>query len=689
VWSNLAGCGEAGNYTNGSGDAACVSSDMFGPHAFDAELRTPTLSLAGLTGTTLNFTANYGNFGGPDFFDVDVRVGGGPWTNELSWNEDHGGFFAAPGEDVVINLSAYDGMTDVRVRFRYYDPNPGADWDWYVQIDDVTITGTPFDCTLTAGISNGSFETGDFSHWCIQDLDDPYDPLGVVADGTFGFGGFFQSNATDGAFLARHGFDGDGPGTISLKQQVTIPATAAKADLTFDYRGAWAMFGPLTSINRTLDVVVEPAGGGAPLATTNILTTDFAATPFVPDTGQKSASVSLLPYAGSSALVGLVSTIPESWTGPANMDIDNVALSINNRPAVTAPIADIVVPALSPNTVIQLSTVFTELDGEAMTFSATSSNPSLVKATVGSPLTLDYQSGNTGTATVTATATDPNGFSASDVFTVTVTQPPAVLPTTLVEHDVGLVEGDSWKLRDHKTGAVRTITFGVPGDVPIMGDWNCNGIETPALFRQTKPPGEPTLPEGLAYYRNDNQGGVQNGQFRFVLGNPGDIPLAGDFNGDGCDSLSVYRPAEQRFYIADKLPPPIPLNQPLQAFNADRTYIFGVAGDKPFVGDFNGDGIETVGLHRESTGLIYYLNTHPTGSPPADVQYVYGDPGDRLVAGDWVVVDGKWSPALYRSSNATFYFRDDNAVSFKPAAASFPFGNPGSIGIPVSGVMGL
>ena len=30
IWSNLAGCGESGNFTNGSGDVACASSDVFG-----------------------------------------------------------------------------------------------------------------------------------------------------------------------------------------------------------------------------------------------------------------------------------------------------------------------------------------------------------------------------------------------------------------------------------------------------------------------------------------------------------------------------------------------------------------------------------------------------------------------------------------------------------------------------------
>ena len=66
---------------------------------------------------------------------------------------------------------------------------------------------------------------------------------------------------------------------------------------------------------------------------------------------------------------------------------------------------------------------------------------------------------------------------------------------------------------------------------------------------------------------------------------------------------------------------------------ADYSFVFGNPGDKPFVGDFNGNGKDTIGLHRESTGLVYFRNTNTQGS--ADQQFIFGDPGDRLVAGDW------------------------------------------------------
>lgn len=41
IWDNLAGCGESGNFTGGSGDVACASSDIAGTVEFDTELQTP------------------------------------------------------------------------------------------------------------------------------------------------------------------------------------------------------------------------------------------------------------------------------------------------------------------------------------------------------------------------------------------------------------------------------------------------------------------------------------------------------------------------------------------------------------------------------------------------------------------------------------------------------------------------
>lgn len=190
-------------------------------------------------------------------------------------------------------------------------------------------------------------------------------------------------------------------------------------------------------------------------------------------------------------------------------------------------------------------------------------------------------------------------------------------------------------------GDPASFFFGDPGDYPIMGDWNCDGIDTPGLYRQS---------DGFVYLRNSNTQGIAD--IRFFFGNPGDIPLSGDFDGDGCDTVSIYRPSEQRIHVVNALGAN---DGGLGA--ADHSYLFGDPGDEPFAGDFDGDGVDTVGLHRESTGFVYYRDANTTGV--ADHQFYFGDPGDRLIAGDWLA-DGEDHPGVFRPSNRTVFLRYSN-----------------------------
>jgi hypothetical protein len=184
------------------------------------------------------------------------------------------------------------------------------------------------------------------------------------------------------------------------------------------------------------------------------------------------------------------------------------------------------------------------------------------------------------------------------------------------------------------------------------------------------------LSDAFAYLRNANSQGIAD--IRFFFGNPSDIPLAGDFDGDGCDSLSLYRPSEQHFYIINQLGANEGGLGP-----AEFSFQFGNPGDKPFVGDFDGDRIDEVGLHRESTGFVYYRNTLDTGV--ASNEFFFGDPGDRFVTGDWGIVDGVDTPGLFRPGNTTFYFRHTNTEG--NADSQLVFGQPSWL--PIAGVFGL
>ncbi|HUO47009.1 MAG TPA: VanW family protein [Acidimicrobiia bacterium] len=232
--------------------------------------------------------------------------------------------------------------------------------------------------------------------------------------------------------------------------------------------------------------------------------------------------------------------------------------------------------------------------------------------------------------------------------------------------EAGLFDPDTgiWYLRS-ADGSTTRFFFGNPGDTPFMGDWNCDGVDTPGLYRRS---------DGFVYLRNSNTQGVAD--IRFFFGNPGDVPVAGDFDNDGCDSVSIYRPPEQRFYIINRLGSS---DGGLGA--ADFSFMFGNPGDVPFVGDFDDDGFDTVGLHRRGTGVLYFTNDIPASL--ADSQFFYGVPGDIMYMADWNG-DGRDTVGVYRPVEGRFYLR--NANSPGPADHTFPYGARRMI--PLGGLFG-
>ncbi|NOY23156.1 MAG: PKD domain-containing protein [Acidobacteria bacterium] len=172
------------------------------------------------------------------------------------------------------------------------------------------------------GIVNGSFETGDFSGWIVTDLSEPFFPLMVMGSGVQTWLGFFMSTPTDGTFEAFTGFDGNGPGIISLAQDVSI--TPCTSLLTFDYRAAWelSMFG--ATIDRHFRVEVQPDGGGTALQSWMVLTAKAGT--LVDDTGNLSEAIDLSAYLNQNIRIVFAWEIPEDFSGPAQFQLDNVHL---------------------------------------------------------------------------------------------------------------------------------------------------------------------------------------------------------------------------------------------------------------------------------------------------------------------------------------------------------------------------
>ncbi|MEU5879239.1 hypothetical protein [Spirillospora sp. NPDC047279] len=77
------------------------------------------------------------------------------------------------------------------------------------------------------------------------------------------------------------------------------------------------------------------------------------------------------------------------------------------------------------------------------------------------------------------------------------------------------------------------------------------------------------------------------------IGNAGDVPVAGDWNGDCVDSIGLYRPANSRFYLiwAPNVIQDIPYGTPNQ--------------DKPIIGDWDSDDGDEVGVYRPANRTFY------------------------------------------------------------------------------------
>jgi acid phosphatase type 7 len=262
----------------------------------------------------------------------------------------------------------------------------------------------------------------------------------------------------------------------------------------------------------------------------------------------------------------------------------------------------------------------------------------------------------TATSTRTKTPTPTRTPTSTKTPTPSKTATPTKTPVVSKDRDtVGVFRpsnGMIFLMNRNVTGfADVALNYGLPGDDPVVGDWDGNGTATIGIYRN-----------GTFYLRNSNTNGFAD--LVFAFGDPGDQPIAGDWNGDGKDTIGVYR--NGTFYLRNSN----------STGDPQLSFSLGNPGDVAIAGDWNGDGKDTTGVFRPSNGLIYLKNQNSTGI--ADIALNYGLPGDQPVMGDWNN-DRVDTIGVYR--NGVFYLRNSNSNGF--ADLVFGLGNPGDM--PISG----
>lgn len=207
----------------------------------------------------------------------------------------------------------------------------------------------------------------------------------------------------------------------------------------------------------------------------------------------------------------------------------------------------------------------------------------------------------------------------------------------------------------------KTVQFGLNTDIPVIGDWDKDGKDEIGVFRPIDDDGKSRFYlvtrdwKDLPYKVGDADNRIDFGSY------PIDIPIAGDWDGDGDDDIGGFNPENNVFYLYE-------LNLERSSAESFKDVPFGVTGDIPFIGDWNGDGKDELGVFRSPcpgnlhTNAFYFDleltgGQHDLGVTGADGKlqpYEYGDIGDYPVIGDW---DGNGDDdiGVFRPSDQEFY----------------------------------
>lgn len=231
-------------------------------------------------------------------------------------------------------------------------------------------------------------------------------------------------------------------------------------------------------------------------------------------------------------------------------------------------------------------------------------------------------------------------------FTHRVIQSTSPCANQSLYHGVGVFRGGFFWLQDvdgNKQFSLptdRAFAFGgLAGDVPISGDWNGDGRTKVGIYRAANG-------TFLLDYDGDGTFTQVDRVYDLGVGNQqGDIPVVGDWNADGRTKVGLFR--QGFFWIRDMNGDGLfkPSDDRLDAFG-------GIAGDVPVVGDWNGDGRTKIGLFRQ--GFFWILDGNGNGAldavniPFGDFAFAYGGlPNDVPVVGDWTG-DGITKVGIFR-----------------------------------------
>lgn len=230
----------------------------------------------------------------------------------------------------------------------------------------------------------------------------------------------------------------------------------------------------------------------------------------------------------------------------------------------------------------------------------------------------------------------------------------------------GFAGGDSFSYFVHNGGGARATglvkvtvngevvaPYGLTSDIPISGDWDGDGATEVGVFR----------PSNHTFYLASH-GSYPGAVISFGYPNGEDVPIVGDWTGTGKSQVGIYRRSMGQFFLCLDNNTPYP----------GRTFTFGPPDSIPIAGYWNGRGAPAdVGIFDPASATFTLRN-----SPVKPFVFGYGS--DVPIVGDWNG-DGLDDVGVFRGTASTFFLRNPSS-----GTATINYGQPGDV--PVTGDWG-
>jgi len=199
-----------------------------------------------------------------------------------------------------------------------------------------------------------------------------------------------------------------------------------------------------------------------------------------------------------------------------------------------------------------------------------------------------------------------------------------------------------WHLADSAAGAVRSFHTGVvpAGWAPLTGDWDGDGRDSVGFY---DPAGRrfhlyPATADGETQPTIIDASGVGAGTW---------LPIRGDWDGDGTDTVGLYNPATNLFKLS----------------NAEGTFAADAAAGlvefaashwrngsrlpatfKPLAGDWDGDGRDNVGLYSPASNHFWLtFREDAWAGSVADGLRIFRPQISNLLPATWLPLAGDWN----------------------------------------------